>query len=106
VSIVQDLTQCQKQHGFSMVQLRLTFMRGLHPFYPPAVEIVRPHFTGPTLGVLAAHPMLQLSNWDPWKAQTAVLSELKHFLQASSQPLHLLLPTHTPHSHGRSQHKA
>lgn len=40
----QDMERLSRRWQSSTVQLRLVFQRGLHPFAPPSVEIVRPHF--------------------------------------------------------------
>jgi hypothetical protein len=32
-----------KRFAYSTVQLKIHFMRGLYPFFPPTVEICRPH---------------------------------------------------------------
>ena len=52
--------ELERRHGQGNVQLRLRFKRGLHPFYPPSVELLRPRFCGPLLGALASHPLLQV----------------------------------------------
>ena len=52
--------ELERRHGQGSVQLRLRFKRGLHPFYPPSVELLRPRFCGPLLGALASHPLLQV----------------------------------------------
>ncbi len=35
----QDLATLGRRHGMSTVHLRLAFARGLHPFYPPSLEV-------------------------------------------------------------------
>ena len=60
VQNTQDMVELERQHGPGSVQLRLKFKRGLHPFYPPSVELLRPRFCGPLLGALASHPLLQV----------------------------------------------
>jgi hypothetical protein len=40
----KDMQEVQKRYGYSSVSVTLTFMRGLHPFFPASLEIVRPHF--------------------------------------------------------------
>ncbi len=35
----QDLAALGRRHGMSTVHLRLAFARGLHPFYPPSLEV-------------------------------------------------------------------
>ena len=61
--------------------LRMEFKRGLHPFYPPAVRLMRPRCAAPLLGALSSHPMLRLSNWDPWRPQRDLIEQLRLFLQ-------------------------
>ena len=36
---LQDLAILGRRHGMSTVHLRLAFARGLHPFYPPSLEV-------------------------------------------------------------------
>ncbi len=67
------------------MQLRVSFKRGLHPFYPPAIQIVRPHFLMPIPGAVASHPMLKLSNWQPMRALREVFEEIKTFLEVGQQ---------------------
>lgn len=77
----KDFVELRKRYGFSSVELLLTFKRGLHPFYPPRVEILRPRFKGPVAWAITSHPMLRIQNWDPWKLQKEVLMQIKDFLQ-------------------------
>lgn len=44
---VQDMREVSRRYAYSTVRLRLRFMRGLHPFFPPSVEVVWPHLAGP-----------------------------------------------------------
>ena len=78
---IQDLATLKDRGGEGCVHLRLKFKRGLHPFFPPAVQLVGPRFHGPLLGALCSHPMLQLNCWDPWLRQQELLEHLKTFLQ-------------------------
>lgn len=57
---LQDMAELRRRHGHAGVRLRLRFKRGLHPFYPPSVELLQPRFCGPLLGALASHPLLQV----------------------------------------------
>jgi hypothetical protein len=77
----QDMDAVSRRHSTTTLQLRFTFMRGLHPFYPPRVEVVRPHLAHPLLGALCSHPMLRLANWDPWVPMQEVVGTLKAFLE-------------------------
>jgi hypothetical protein len=63
------------------VQLRVHFKRGLHPFYPPAVQIIRPHFANPIAGAVSSHPMLKLQNWQPMRSLRELFDEIKAFLE-------------------------
>ncbi len=56
-------------------------MRGLHPFYPPRLEVVRPHLTEPLPGALASHPLLRLEHWDPTLTMQELLESIKGFLE-------------------------
>lgn len=99
--LVQDLAALRRQGGSDSVHLRLRFKRGLHPFFPPRVELMGPRFQGPVLGALCSHPLLQLAFWDPWMRQQELLELLKAFLQvclhemccmpSSAVDLHVLL---------------
>lgn len=55
--------------------------RGLHPFYPATVQILRPRFIGPVAGAVASHPMLKLKNWDPWRTLTELGLLIQCFLE-------------------------
>lgn len=79
--LYSDLMKLSFIHGYSTVQLQVTFKRGLHPFYPPRVEVIRPRFKGPVGWAVSSHPILQLANWDPWRSQKSLLLEIKAFLQ-------------------------
>jgi baculoviral IAP repeat-containing protein 6 len=48
-ALAADLQQAGRRFGASAVQLQLVFKRPLHPFYPPAVQLVAPRFHGPVL---------------------------------------------------------
>lgn len=39
----QDMEVLRRRHAYSTVKLAVRFMRGLHPFFPPSVEVLRPH---------------------------------------------------------------
>ncbi len=94
VSVLQELKQLRKRHGLGSVQLRLTFKRGLHPFYPPLVELLRPRLIGPIPGALSSHPVAQLGKWDPWRTMRALAAQVKMFLQVGNPSTKLL-----PHRH-------
>jgi baculoviral IAP repeat-containing protein 6 len=80
--MARDMDEVSRRHACSSVHLRVRFMRGLHPFYPPSVEVVRPHLSAPLAGAVASHPLLRLANWDPWRRATDVFRVLKAFLEA------------------------
>ena len=75
--------------------LRMEFKRGLHPFYPPTVRLMRPRCRAPLLGALSSHPMLRLHNWDPWRPQRDLIQQLRLFLQVA-QPTSTPLPASRP----------
>ncbi|KAL6750233.1 hypothetical protein V8C86DRAFT_877964 [Haematococcus lacustris] len=81
----QDMIELQRRHRYSSVCLTLSYMRGLHPFYPASLEIVRPHLKHWALGAAASHPMLQLANWDPLRPQSALIHQIKLFLEANTR---------------------
>lgn len=90
----------QEKYGYCEVQLRVTFMRGLHPFYPPTVELVRPRMSPVVACALASHPLLCLERWDPWKPCAELLYELKAFLQVLPRfPIVLAVETLLPTLH-------
>jgi baculoviral IAP repeat-containing protein 6 len=78
---LQDLQEVSAKWAVSSIQLRFTFMRGLHPFYPPRLEVVRPHLAAPLPGALASHPLLRLEHWDPWMNMSQLLERVKEFLE-------------------------
>jgi baculoviral IAP repeat-containing protein 6 len=84
LSTPQDLQGVSAKWAVSSIQLRFTFMRGLHPFYPPRLEVVRPHLASPLPGALASHPLLRLEHWDPWMNMSQLLERIKEFLEVRS----------------------
>ncbi|GIL55821.1 hypothetical protein Vafri_11171 [Volvox africanus] len=84
-SLRQDMREVSRRYFYSTVRLRLRFMRGLHPFFPPSVEVVWPHFKGPMLDAVASHPMLRLENWDPWRPAMETVGQIKAFLEANAR---------------------
>jgi baculoviral IAP repeat-containing protein 6 len=84
-SPLQDLTEVSSKFAVSSVQLRFTFMRGLHPFYPPRVEVVRPHLSTPLPGALSSHPLLRLENWHPTLTMTQVVDNIRAFLEVRGE---------------------
>ncbi|KAL0054327.1 hypothetical protein WJX82_007206 [Trebouxia sp. C0006] len=83
--ISQGLRAIHRQHECDYVHLRLSFKRGLHPFYPPLLDLLHPRFKGPVSGALASHPVAQLQHWDPWGTQRELAAKLKAFLQAVAE---------------------
>eukprot|EP00775_Hariotina_reticulata_P010405 gene10405-10563_t len=79
--LAKDLNEVSNKWAVSSIQLRFTFMRGLHPFYPPRLEVVQPHLSAPLPGALASHPLLQLRHWDPWLNMSQLLDKLREFLE-------------------------
>jgi hypothetical protein len=51
--------------GYDYVELQLKFVRGLHPFFPPAVQIVRPRLAGDAMWRVMNIAPLRLENWRP-----------------------------------------
>lgn len=88
----QDLRELERLQGRGEVCIRLKFKRGLHPFFPPQVQLLRPRFLGPVASALAAHPMLQLPKWDPWRSQSDLLENLRTFLEVT--PRHPFICTY------------
>ncbi|KAK9830590.1 hypothetical protein WJX81_002568 [Elliptochloris bilobata] len=80
--LAQDIAEMERRHGQCGVRLRLRFKRGLHPFYPPSVELLQPRFCGPLLGALASHPLLQITHWDPWRPLREVALQLRAYVEA------------------------
>lgn len=82
--MLQDLRQLAQEHGQCEIVLRMEFKRGLHPFFPPSIQLVRPRCRAPLIGALSSHPMLQLAHWDPWRPQKDLIEQLQLFLQVRS----------------------
>ncbi|KAL3136896.1 hypothetical protein ABBQ32_006505 [Trebouxia sp. C0010 RCD-2024] len=83
--LAQGLHAVHQQHDCNHVHLRLSFKRGLHPFYPPLLDLLHPRFKGPVNGALASHPVAQLQHWDPWRTLQDLAAKLKSFLQAVAE---------------------
>jgi len=83
--VAKDMQEIQRRHQYSTVRLFLSFKRGLHPFYPPAVELVRPHFKGCIATAISSHPMLKLDNWDPMRTISELISQIKAFIESCAQ---------------------
>ena len=79
--LAKDMVEIQKRYSYSSISIIIRFKRGLHPFYPPAVEIVRPHLKGCLSAALASHPMLKLGSWDPTMSVDLMLNHIKTFLE-------------------------
>eukprot|EP00208_Stichococcus_sp_RCC1054_P006752 CAMPEP_0206141010 /NCGR_PEP_ID=MMETSP1473-20131121/11513_1 /ASSEMBLY_ACC=CAM_ASM_001109 /TAXON_ID=1461547 /ORGANISM="Stichococcus sp, Strain RCC1054" /LENGTH=407 /DNA_ID=CAMNT_0053535399 /DNA_START=79 /DNA_END=1299 /DNA_ORIENTATION=+ len=83
--LAQDLEQLRRTTGDGSVRLRMSFKRGLHPFYPAAVQVVAPRFQGPLAGAVASHPLLQMHQWDPTRSTDRLLALLRHFMETSGR---------------------
>jgi hypothetical protein len=88
----QGLKELERLQGRGEVCLRLKFKRGLHPFFPPQVQLLRPRCLAPIAGALSSHPMLQLSKWDPWRPQRDLLEHLRTFLEVRAVRRRLMCP--------------
>ena len=75
-----DLDLLEAVNGYGYVNLRVSFMPDLYPFYPPRVRVVRPRLTGTAAGALAAHPAFHLRNWRPFTSASAVVTFARDFL--------------------------
>ena len=75
------MAEIQRRHQVSFVKLIISFKRGLHPFYPPSVELVRPHFQGQIATAVASHPLLKLGSWDPCRPVGDLIGQIKAFLE-------------------------
>ncbi|KAG1660587.1 hypothetical protein FOA52_003018 [Chlamydomonas sp. UWO 241] len=84
-ALAKDMAEIQRRHQYSFVKLVLRFKRGLHPFYPPSVQMVRPHFAGSTATAIASHPMLKLGKWDPFRPVTDIIKGIKDFLETTAR---------------------
>ncbi|KAA0168690.1 hypothetical protein FNF28_02429 [Cafeteria roenbergensis] len=51
--------------GYDYVELQFSFAKGLHPFYPPSVQVVRPRLAGAAMWRVMNLAPLQLENWKP-----------------------------------------
>ncbi|CAD7703570.1 unnamed protein product [Ostreobium quekettii] len=79
--LAEDILEMSRLYCDSSVQIHMTFKRGLYPFYPPQIEVVRPRFKMPLAWAVASHPMFHLSNWDPWLSPKAAILQIKDFLE-------------------------
>ena len=75
-----DLELLEAVNGYGYVNLRVSFMPDLYPFYPPRVRVVRPRLTGTVASALAAHPAFHLRNWRPFTSASAVVTFARDFL--------------------------
>ena len=80
VSLRDDLELLEAVNGYGYVNLRVSFMPDLYPFYPPRVRVVRPRLTGTVASALAAHPAFHLRNWRPFTSASAVVTFARDFL--------------------------
>lgn len=76
-----DLQQAGRKYGVSSVQLQMNFKRGLHPFYPPSVQVLSPRFQGCAMGAVACFPILKAEHWDPLLSAKEVVMKIKEFLE-------------------------
>lgn len=79
-----DLAALGARHpgcGADTVELRLSFKADLYPFYPPAVDVVRPRLAGAARAALVAHPCLRLVSWDPFSTAVQTVERLRAFLE-------------------------
>jgi baculoviral IAP repeat-containing protein 6 len=83
--LAEDMRQAGRAFGLSSVQLQLTFKRGLHPFYPPAVRLVSPRFGPGVLAAVEAHPLLKADAWDPTLSAAELLQHVKAFLEDNAR---------------------
>jgi hypothetical protein len=88
-AFLQDLAEVSSKFAVSSIQLRFTFMRGLHPFSPPRLEVVRPHLSTPLPGALSSYPLLRLENWHPTLTMTQLVDNIRTFLEVSSGGCHV-----------------
>jgi len=64
-AIARGLRRLVEQNGYDYVELRFSFAKGLHPFYPPSVQVIRPRLAGSAMWRLMNLAPLQLQNWRP-----------------------------------------
>ena len=78
--IREDLDLLEAVNGYGHVQVRVSFMPDLYPFYPPRVRVVRPRLKGIVASALAAHPAFHLRRWRPFTPAAAVAKFARDFL--------------------------
>lgn len=83
--LATDLYQTGRHFGLSSVHLQITFKRGLHPFYPPSIQVLSPRFVGPVLGAVSCFPMLHPQNWDPIASAKDIILNIKDFLEENAR---------------------
>jgi baculoviral IAP repeat-containing protein 6 len=64
-ALARGLRRLVEEHGYDYVELSFSFARGIHPFYPPTVQIIRPRLAGGAMWRVMNAASLQLANWRP-----------------------------------------
>eukprot|EP01041_Mallomonas_annulata_P009359 gene9359-19411_t len=80
-NIVNDLAVLKSSHGYSNVELQISFAMDLHSSFPPLVTIVKPWFLGSTFSVIGRIESLKLKNWDPVIGTRAIIEDIRKELE-------------------------
>ena len=90
-AMAADLQQAGRKYGVSSVQLQINFKRGLHPFYPPSLQVLSPRLEGCAMGAVACFPILKADNWDFLLSAKEVVLKIKEFLEVILHAYRFLL---------------
>ena len=63
--ICEDLMRLDNLYGVGYIELRVSFLMELYPFYPPSIRLVRPRLENYMFGRIVTMKELQLSQWNP-----------------------------------------
>lgn len=83
--LAADMAEVQRRYGYSTVRLVLTFHQGLHPFYPCAVEITRPHLKC-VAAVLTHLPSVNRRQWLVYHVLFCCCYGMECFRSCSNSP--------------------
>ena len=80
----KDLTRCcQEYHGLQGVEMQFIFKRGLHPFYPPQLKLLRPRFKGGLFQALLTDRTFleEAGAWSPFNTMLSVFTDVVSLVQ-------------------------
>lgn len=74
--LARDLQHLPRERR--VVRIKLTFKRGLYPFFPPLVQVIAPRLAGPMHLALTTHAAVA---WPTWKATRTIADVMAAFRQ-------------------------